>query len=426
MGNNTRTNGQKNGKSWLKKTIAWLHLWLGLVSGLIVLFISITGCIYVFHKEIDHWLHHDIHFVEARNTPALPASVLWEKGQAALGKEFPIRSMITYRQPDRAWECITFKAGNPDALTIFGATDYYKTAFINPYDGSITAVVDMKYDFFVLVKYAHWSLLLNTKYGQPIVGWSTFIFVVLMITGLVLWWPKKWNKRSREQSFKVKWSGNFKRVNYDLHNVLGFYALLIGLVLGLTGMVWSFKWFKTAVYVVAAGTTVQPEHKKVSSDTLALPQLNSKPVDIAYATMLKEAPKARRVLIAAVPAANDATIRMSAYWGKETYYDRDDLQFDKYTGKMLLRETAKDRNAGEKLVGMNYDIHVGAIAGLPGKILAFFASLICASLPVTGLLVWLNKGKKKAKEPKQPKPQVVPWEQLRNEKGELASSVHLN
>jgi uncharacterized iron-regulated membrane protein len=49
---------------------------------------------------------------------------------------------------------------------------------------------------------------------------------------------------------------------------------------------------------------------------------------------------------------------------------------------------------------MNYDIHTGAILGLPGKFLAFFASLICASLPVTGVYVWWgrkNKAKKKAK-----------------------------
>ena len=62
---------------------------------------------------------------------------------------------------------------------------------------------------------------------------------------------------------------------------------------------------------------------------------------------------------------------------KETYYDYDQLQFDQYTGKMLLRTNLQEHNGGERLIGMNYDIHVGAIAGLPGKILAFIISLIC-------------------------------------------------
>lgn len=391
---------------------------------MIVLIVSITGCMFVFHKEIDGWLQHDKFYVEPQNRTALPASVLWEKAQAALGKEFPLRNMVAFRQPDRAWEALSYKAGDKDALTFFGSVDYYKTVHINPYNGSITGITDMKYDFFVLVKYAHWSLLLSTKYGQPIVGWSTLIFVILLITGLVLWWPKKWNKRSREQSFRVKWSGNFKRVNYDLHNVLGFYSLLIALVIALTGMVWSFEWMKDGIYLATTGTTKPPEHKKVQSDTLALAPAGANPLDIAYAATLKEAPEARRIMIGAMPAANSGTIRMSAYWGKETYYNRDELQFDKNTGNLLLREKSKDRNAGEKLISMNYDIHVGAIGGLPGKILAFFISLICASLPVTGLLVWLNKGKKKAGQPK--REPVTAWEKVSGANGGLVSTVNLN
>ncbi|SFO25974.1 Uncharacterized iron-regulated membrane protein [Chitinophaga sp. YR627] len=400
MGNNTQANGKKKGPSWRKKLNAWLHLWLGLASGIVVFIVALTGCIFVFQKEISEWVHHDILFVTPKEQPALPLSVLQEKAQAALGKDFPVLSTFTYRQPDRAWEFITYKDGDENALTLFGTTAYYKTAYVNPYTGQVTAVRDLKKDFFVIIKYLHWSLLLNDKYGQPIVGWSTFIFVILLITGLILWWPKKWSKKAREQSFKIKWSGNFKRVNYDLHNVLGFYAMAIALVLALTGMVWAFKWFQTTVYVVASRSVTPPKHKEVFSDTLALPLANVNPLDIAYATAVKQFPEARRIGIRATPPASKATIRMSVYWGKETYYDRDDLQFDKTTGQLLLRETSKDRNAGEKLIGMNYDIHVGAIAGLPGKILAFFASLICASLPVTGFLVWWNKGKKEKRAAK--------------------------
>jgi uncharacterized iron-regulated membrane protein len=50
-----------------------------------------------------------------------------------------------------------------------------------------------------------------------------------------------------------------------------------------------------------------------------------------------------------------------------------------------------EKNRGEHLVESNYDIHVGAILGLPGKILAFLASLICASLPVTGFMIWWGR-----------------------------------
>jgi hypothetical protein len=163
-------------------------------------------------------------------------------------------------------------------------------------------------------------------------------------------------------------------------------------------MVWAFKWFEATVYIVAARTTTPPKHADFKSDTLLTASTNG--MDIAYAWMLKEMPDAQRFGASAVAPDAAAPLYMSGYFGKETYYNRDDFQFDKHSGKMLGRITAKDRNAGEMLINMNYDIHVGAIGGIAGKILAFIISLICASLPVTGLLVWLNKGKKKAKTEK--------------------------
>lgn len=383
----------KKGKSWLKKLNAWLHLWLGLASGLIVFIVSITGCLFAFQKEITEVIHKDMLFVTPLSTPMLAPTILQEKAQAALGKDKPVNYMTFYRAADKAWEFSAYKEGNEKAITFFGSVAYYESVFVNPYTGAITGIHDHKHDFFVIVKYIHWSLLLNHPIGAQIIGWSTLIFVILLITGLILWWPKKWTKSTREQSFKIKWSAKFKRINYDLHNVLGFYSMLLALVLALTGMVWAFKWFQATVYVIAARSTTPPERKTFKSDTLQLP--STKGLDIAYNYLLKEMPAAQRFGASAVAPDASAPMYMSAYFGKETYYDRDDFQFDKNTGKMLYRQTEHEKNAGERLINMNYDIHVGAIGGLAGKIIAFIISLICASLPITGLMVWLNKGKKK-------------------------------
>ena len=78
-------------------------------------------------------------------------------------------------------------------------------------------------------------------------------------------------------------------------------------------------------------------------------------------------------------------------------FDLVGTQYDQYTGKLLQKKTFSDKNNGEKLRSLNYAIHSGAILGLPGKILAFFASLICASLPVTGFYIWWGRKYKKKK-----------------------------
>jgi uncharacterized iron-regulated membrane protein len=177
--------------------------------------------------------------------------------------------------------------------------------------------------------------------------------------------------------------------------VPGFYTLLPALILALTGMVFSFNWFSALVYATAAGTTAQPPQAVVQS--VKQPVVDSlRPMDRAFQAALLALPDAKRIGVS--PAEGEkGTIYALGYKGKEVYYDYDALQFDQYTGKLLYRRDNREKNRGERLIGMNYDIHVGAIGGLAGKIIAFIVSLVCASLPVTGFLVWWWKRKKPSK-----------------------------
>ena len=376
-----------------------IHLWLGLASGIVVVIVSITGCLFVFQKEISEALYKEKYFVTppaAATLPAatLPLSQLQARAQEVLGKDKPLNDMTVYRQPDRSWEFMAYSF-NDTALTYFGAVGYYESVFIDPYTGAVLGTRDYKYDFFSVVKYIHWSLLLNTPYGQPIVGWSTLIFVLLLLTGLILWWPKKWTKALRDRSFKIKWKASFKRVNYDLHNVPGFYTLIPALIIGLTGMVFAFSWFQAVVYVAASGTTTPPPQVSVvSKDTTAQA---AGPMDIAFHEALRLLPDAHRLLVIP-PAGKGGTIYVLGYKHKNTYYGSDALQFDQYSGRLLHRRNNTEKNAGEKLVEMNYDIHVGAIGGLTGEIIAFIVSFICASLPVTGFIIWWGKQKKASRK----------------------------
>jgi len=378
-----------------RKIIGQIHLWLGLITGLIVLIVSITGCLFVFQKEISDLIHQKTFFVEPPAAEAtLPYSTLFKKAEQTLGKDRPINFSTTYKDPDHAWEFMTYKAGDPKALTYFGTIDYYESVFINPYTGAVTGKYDYKYDFFNVVKFIHWGLLLNDTYGQPIVGYSTLIFVLMLITGMIMWWPKKWSKTNINKSFKIKWKAGFKRVVYDLHNVSGFYVMLFTLILALTGMVFAMKWFQTTVYVIASRSITPPDFKQEKSQKSIV---TFNPMDKAFDTakiLLKTADR-----IAFSPASGaDGVIYVNGIIGKETYYHADALQFDQYSGKLLHRKNYSEQNAGEKLIGMNYDIHVGAILGLPGKIIAFIASLVAASLPITGFMIWLNRKKKKSKK----------------------------
>ncbi len=383
---------KKTNKSRFRQISDWLHLWLGLFSGIIVFIIATTGCIYVFQAEINEFIHRDAIFVTpAKNQRTLPLSQLTKNAEKALGKDKKIGFISTYKNPERAWEFGTYKAGDPNAFFYFNSIDYYNVVLVDQYTGKVTLVIDYKYEFFNVVKYIHWSLLINHPIGQQIVGWSTFIFVILLITGMILWWPKNLKKSNFDKSFKIKWGAKFKRLNYDLHNVPGFYAMLITLILALTGMVWAFTWFQSTVYIVASQSTTPPEIKEFKSDSTQTSTTNA--FDIAFETAKQKLGNPNKIGMSPATGTR-GMIYANGYRGEETYYDSDDLQFDRYTGKLLNQRNHTEKNAGERLIGMNYDIHVGAILGLPGKIMAFCASLIAATLPITGFIIWWGRRKK--------------------------------
>ncbi|UKT63901.1 PepSY-associated TM helix domain-containing protein [Pedobacter mucosus] len=384
---------KKPKKSRIRRMSDWLHLWLGIASGLVVFHLGITGCIFAFQTEITALLHKKEMFIKVpKNQQTLPLSTLKKVAESALGGKKSINYISTYKAPDRAWEFGTYKAGDPKAFWYFDSIDYYDLVLMNPYTGQVTMVVDHKYGFFDIIKMLHWSFLINHPIGQQIIGWSTFIFVFLLISGMVMWWPKNLKKSNFDKSFKVKWKAKFKRVNYDLHNVLGFYVMIICLMLALTGMVWTFQWFQATVYVVASRSITPPVKANIKSDSTKT--VSSIPFDIAFGVAKIKFKDFDRIGMSPAEGGT-ATIYATGYHGDETFWNFDVLQFDQYTGKLLDRRNQNEKNAGEALIGMNYDIHVGAILGLPGKIMAFFGSFIAASLPITGFIIWWGKKKKK-------------------------------
>lgn len=352
--------------------------------------VAITGCLFSFQKEITEYLDHDQQFVSApAKARTLSITKLQHIANQALKGDASF--ITTFSDPKRSWEFMQYQPGDRNAFWYFNTIKNYKSAFINPYNGEVLSVKNYKQDFFIVVKYIHWNLLLNDKYGQPIVGYATLIFVILLISGLILWWPKNLKKANLDKSFSIKWKSNFKRINYDLHNVLGFYTVFIALILALTGMVFAMKWFEKMVYVIANQSTIPPKFVSSFSDSTQISSKN--PLDRAFYTAKNSMPEAQRIGL--IPAAGTkSVIYISGYRDPETYYNYDQLQFDQYSGKLLNRQNYRDKNKGEKIIGMNYDIHVGAILGLPGKILMFLVSLVCASFPITGLIIWLNKKKK--------------------------------
>lgn len=363
-----------------KKIIGKIHLWLGLSSGLVVLFLGITGCILAFEIEIRNFTE-AFRKVKTGNKDYLPPSsikAIAEKhltSKKALGIEYP--------------------GTDKSAVAVYYDENNYELLFLNPYNGEVLKHKNMNNDFFRIVLDGHFYLWLPEHIGQPIVASATLIILVMMITGLILWWSR--SKAARKQRFTVKWTARWRRKNYDLHNVLGFYMTWVAIFLAITGLVFGFQWFAKSVYWVTSGGEAMVEHAHPVSDTTKT-ALYSDMADRLW-QQHKQTVKSDESIGVYFARLSTDPIEVVINHRPGTYYNSDYYHYDQYTGKSLKAlgswdGTFSEAKLADKIARMNYDIHVGAVLGLPGKILAFFASLIAASLPVTGFMIWWGRRKK--------------------------------
>ncbi|MDP3681345.1 MAG: PepSY-associated TM helix domain-containing protein [Flavobacterium sp.] len=368
-----------------KKAIRKIHLWLGLSSGLIVFIIAITGCLYAFQEEIQD-ITEEYRFVETQNKSFLPPSQL----EIIARKEVPNKVLhaIKYNEKNNSVEAIFFHY----------EPSYHYTTYMNPYTGKVLKTINNEEGFFPFILDGHFYLWLPHEIGQTVVASATIVFLIMLISGLILWYPK--NKSAAKQRFWFKWKKGtkWKRKNYDLHNVTGFYILIIGIIFAITGLVWGFQWFAYSYYKVSGGEKslvyeepLSKKNQKTATTTIV------KPLDAVWLKMQKEYPQAKSIEIHP-PETNLSPIAANANSDKGTYWKIDYRYFDQYSLEEMTVSHLWGRKTADKiadnLMKMNYDIHTGAILGLPGKIFAFLCSLLIASLPISGCYIWWGRNKK--------------------------------
>ncbi|MFY7814082.1 MAG: PepSY-associated TM helix domain-containing protein [Chryseobacterium taeanense] len=389
----------KKKPSFTKKWSAKLHLWFGLSVGLIVFIVSLSGTMYVFKDEIQNQLRKDVLYVKAETIKQkpIPIEVLKEKITLELNEKFPVTSVEIPLDKNKSYEFLYYEK-DKKAWNYFDEVKINKLVYVNPYNGEILGVYNEKYDIFPILKSIHWSLLLKTDWGKYVVGIPVVLFIIMLITGIILWWPK--NKKARQGRFSFNWKNvkTWKRKNYDLHNVLGFYVSFIALVISLSGIYFSYPWVKNIFNFTLSGSLEVSKEKSMQSPDSLMAKNNSVFDLTAQETRkLYPAYSSFRIPLNGKNKKGKElkNIPVTVYGQDGRFAVRSQLFFDKYSGKLLMNRSHQQLNTAEKYANANYDIHTGSYFGIFGKIIWFIAGLICTSLPVTGFLIWLGKKKKK-------------------------------
>lgn len=389
----------KKKSSFTKNWSAKLHLWFGLSIGVIVFIVSLSGTMYVFKEEIQNSLRKEAMSVQKEDIQKNPLTiaVLKEKITLEINEKFPVSAVEIPLDKSKSYK-FSYYEKNKKGWNYFDEVLINKLVYVNQYTGEILAIYDEKYDFFTLLKYIHWGLLLNSDWGKYVVGIPVVLFIIMLITGIILWWPQ--NKKARKGRFWFNWKNikTWKRKNYDLHNILGFYASFIALLLSITGIYFAYPYVKNTFNFALSGSIDLPKEKEIKSPDSLLAKNNAIFDFTAQQTkkLYSQSSSFRIPLIGKNKKGKELkNIPVTVYGEEGRFSERNQLIFDKYSGKLLANKPHQQLNNAEKYANANYDIHTGSYFGLFGKIIWFIAGLICTSLPVTGFLVWWGKRNKK-------------------------------
>lgn len=407
-------------KFTFRKLVNDLHLWVGLPSAIILFIMCLTGTIYAFRLDIAHFLDADKFTIAAENKSLMPLSELTAKVEAEVkGK---ISNIQIPENKSEAWTIalnipekekadkkdgkmsrIDYTSKMSKDMKMPGKKEEVKVKsvsyFVNPYNGKILDDAQTSsVTFFATTLKIHRWLLLDKKIGGVITGTAAIMMIFLQISGLILWFPakiKSWKKSGVwSTGFKIKTDASFKRVNFDLHKTLGFYAFVFVTIMALTGPYFAFDWYKegfTKLMGVSKKenpvSTIRQRNMPVTLETV-----------LANADKVYSYPGNIRINMPSDSLGTYAVLKSQN--GFLTLAAIDRVYFDQYTGSMVRLEKYSDKPLGEKITSSVKFIHTGELFGTFSKLLYFMACLLATSLPVSGFLIWYNKGKKEPKKGK--------------------------
>lgn len=382
----------------MRKFFAKIHLWLSVPLGILVSIICLSGATLVFEQEITRALDPQLYRV------APPEGV-----QPLAPSQLAAR--IREQMPDTLKLSSLQLSGDPREACMAGFEgSARRTLSVNPYTGEVNGWTK-KYGFFQTTRKLHrWLMDAPAAKGQPsigkgVVGVTTLLLVVILVSGLAIWVPR--TRKALKQRLKVSCTNGWRRFWYDSHTVLGFYAALFLLAMALTGLTWSFGWYREAAYSLfgggaqqtaassqpAKGNSVRPARGGEGGRGV---ETAAEPFDYAVWDGVLDELKMRYPVYKTI-TLNERNARIVP--DPHTSMRRTDTaRFDPRDGRIEGVDRYRDAPRSQSLRGWFYAFHTGSWGGMTTKILYFLSALIGGTLPLTGYYLWLKKRRRTAKK----------------------------
>lgn len=396
----------------MKKIFRKIHLWLSVPFGLIITLVCFSGAMLVFENEANEWFRRDLYYVETVKESPLPMDKLLEKVATTLPDSVSVTGVSISSDPGRAYQVSLSKLRRA-------------SLYVDQYTGEVKGKSERSGFFMFMFRMHRWLLdSMNPGnegifWGKMIVGVSTLLLVFVLISGIVIWWPR--TRKALKNSLKITATKGWRRFWYDLHVAGGMYALIFLLAMALTGLTWSFPWYRTAFYKVF-GVEVQQRaaqgheqksdaqkrdtklaahrEKKREGNEVRKGERSGRPENNhsdmysvtspfvywqeIYDKLGRQNPEYKQISI----SSGTASVSFNRF-GNQRASDR--YSFNTDNGEFTETSLYQHQDKSGKIRGWIYSVHVGNWGGMFTRILTFIAALLGAALPLTGYYLWIKR-----------------------------------
>lgn len=366
-----------------------LHIWLSIPFGLVISITCFTGAVLIFETEITESVQREYYYVESVKSEPLPLYELLNRVEPTLKEGQRITGVTISDDPERTYKV---NLSQPKRAAIY----------VDQYSGEVLGEAG-RLEFFRTMFLLHRWLMDSRPedgsaifWGKMIVGVSTLMFVIILLSGIVIWVPKSikaWKNRS-----KIAVTKGWHRFWYDLHVAGGIYATLLLLAMALTGLTWSFEWYRNDFYKLF-GVEIQEKSKSAEAPKQERDVQRERGVrglahrfdlspyiawERAYRNVREVVEPGSRITI----SQGSADVSLAG-WGNQRASDK--YNFDNATGEITSVELYSDSQRSRKIRGWIFSVHVGNWGGILTRILWFLAAMIGATLPLTGYYLWIKR-----------------------------------
>jgi sulfite reductase (NADPH) flavoprotein alpha-component len=387
----------------LKNAFFQIHWFVGITAGIVLGIVGITGGMLSFEHQIVDWLNRDVRRVEVRTEAPLPAPMLLSR----IAENNPGRSITALAldsDPGHAAR-VTFApegGGARGGEGGGGRGPRGETRYVNPYTAAlIQGDADKGEGFFRGTRSLHRWLVVGTfgdrDVGRQVVGASTMLCVFLALSGIYLRWPR--NNHTWRSWLALDFTLKGRGFLWNLHAVIGTWVLFFYLLMSLTGLQWSYEWYRDGLYKLAGVERPAQRGGEGGGERNREARAPSTPdITTAWAAF-ESATQATGYSSANIDVSmRDGQIQIR-YLDADPAHERasNTIALDPASGAITRHERYDGKPFGGKLTSSIFVLHSGSFFGMPGVILFMLASLAMPLFTVTGWMMYLERRKRKAR-----------------------------